>query len=602
MTTEENHVDINDHIPSSLEETETEAAVEDEDNHILLIRRGRHGSAILESATSSSMTSSSLPVSTQLASMTLGHFVGSVANLCSATLGAGILALPFAIEQAGVICGACLLVASAWATSYSIQLLVKACDHYHLSTYESIVQRALGQTWRQIVEVSILIFCGGTAVAYVIAVGDILERAEQQLPDSTGGERKRLKMIVVWFVSMLPLSCLRRMQSLQCASSVGIASILTLLLASAVHLIAPQDPGEDWVSPSFKDLKPFLLPASSRNSCLAVLRACPIVFFAFSCQVNVCQIYDELPSSSAPSLNVNDTMSIGGNNDEEEENNRNDNRNKVRSMKWVTWTAVGICGFLYSSISLVTLMDFGHAIRPNILSCYKLTSQETLLHVAFVAMALAVVMAFPLNIFPARVSVVQMMMNYSKNKNQAGSNSTVLAEEQFSYKPEAEQPLLGNNTKQDNNKNNSGYSSNGNDDLEQRCIGGGDPLQSPHLSSSVDDDDVNIGNRHGDDDENFNFCRHAFLTLLLAGSALGLALVVPNISVVFGLLGGTTSSLLGFVVPGLIGLQMSESSRPNNVNANDSSIFNNLGCWILVIAGTLIGILTTGVTIYSTFL
>jgi amino acid permease len=89
-------------------------------------------------------------------------FFGSVANLCSATLGAGILALPFAFYQAGFVFGSLLLIISAWATSTSINLLVQACDRYRLPTYEKIVERVLGRRARNVVEISILIFCCGT--------------------------------------------------------------------------------------------------------------------------------------------------------------------------------------------------------------------------------------------------------------------------------------------------------------------------------------------------------------------------------------------------------------------------------------------------------
>jgi len=152
--------------------------------------------------------------------------IGSIANLCSATLGAGILALPFAFYQAGLICGTILLLASAWATSTSIGLLVESCDRYKLSTYERIVERGLGYKFRIVVEVSILIFCCGTAVGYVIAVGDIIERV---IPFMTPGQL-RIAKSSVWSFAMLPLSCLRRMKSLECASSVGIISIITLSL------------------------------------------------------------------------------------------------------------------------------------------------------------------------------------------------------------------------------------------------------------------------------------------------------------------------------------------------------------------------------------
>jgi amino acid permease len=489
----------------------------------------RHDSEAWADSTSSSTTSDGG------GRLTCGHFLGAVANLCSATLGAGILALPFALYQAGLIFGGLLLLASGWATAVSIDVLVRACDHFQLATYESIVEKALGRTWRQVVEISILIFCGGTAVAYVIAVGDILERVEH-LP----GARKKVAMAFVWLISMLPLSCLRRMKSLQCASTVGIASILTLLLAATVHLAVPQDPDDDSVPISWDLLQPFLGPAS--GGWLAVVRACPLFCFAFSCQVNVCQIYDELPSRNGAE--------------------------KAKSMRWVTWAAVGVCTLLYASISLVTLMDFGEGVKPNVLSCYSLTSGETLLHVAFVAMAMAVVMAFPLNIFPARTSVIQMCAQ----------------KQSHDFSEEAQKPLLGSKTDENNNIiKNSGYNSG--DDVEHGDLN--DPLRTPppvHQVSSLSDAARPSLDEPDDDDDDFHAGQHIGVTLLIASLALGLALVIPNISVVFGLLGGTTSSLLGFVVPGMLGLQMDK---------------HDVSSWILVVAGSLIGILTTGVTIYT---
>ena len=126
-----------------------------------------------------------------------------------------------------------LLLLSAWATSLSIGLLAEAFDSCSLSTYEKLVEKNLGRRFRSVVEVSILIFCCGTAIGYVIAVGDIIERVVPFMTTS----QKQAAMSLVWFVAMLPLSCLKRMKSLECASSVGIISIGTLLVAAVVHLV-----------------------------------------------------------------------------------------------------------------------------------------------------------------------------------------------------------------------------------------------------------------------------------------------------------------------------------------------------------------------------
>lgn len=493
-----------------------------------------------------------------LSVITWGQFLGAVANLCSATLGAGILALPFAMYQSGLLCGFLLLLSSGWATAASINLIVQACDYYGLATYESVVEKALGSRWRQIVEISILIFCGGTAVAYCIAVGDIMERVE----DVGRNSHKRIAMSLVWLVAMLPLSCLRRMQSLQCASSVGILSIGTLLVAATVHLFIPTEDLYDSKVLEMQDVRSFLWP---RHGGMSVLLACPIFFFAYSCQVNVAQIYDELRMGQAVGTDSLDSRHTAP---------------CVRSMGWVAWLAIGLCTLLYGSISVVTLMDFGGHLQPNILSCYHLHGKESvLLHFAFLAMAIAVIMAFPLNIFPARLSIIQM---WDAATSKGSLDPMLLCVDV----EEARQPLISKN-----GANSTYRSSDQNETTMDRGFDD-DPLRQPPESTKPlipqpsNGADPAVATQNVDDEEEFDARQHRLVTLLVAASALGLALVVPNISVVFGLLGGTTSSLLGFVVPGMLGLTMDGS--------------NKLSAWVLVVAGSFIGVVTTGVTLYST--
>ena len=490
------------------------------------------------------------------------YFTGSVVNLCSATLGAGVLALPIALYQAGLIFGLILLVCSAWATTVSIHILAVACDHYKVNTYESLVEHVLGKRARNIVEASILVFCVGTAVAYLIAVGDILAQIEEMTISM-----KHWSMTLVWLFAMLPLSCLKRMQSLQCASSVGIASIFTLLVAATAHLLqkSPTSNNGNSENPSIAvHIQDFLLPA--HGSWLSVLRACPIVFFAFSCQVNVAQIYDELPGRSGSE--------------------------KIKTMARVTLVAVLVCAIMYSSISVVTLMDFGATIKPNILSCYDLKTPDGLLHVAVLAMALAVVMAFPLNVFPARVSIIQML-NDTKKQRQGGDLLLAICGGSQG-EDECRQPLLEHSP--------NGYDSG--TDLEDALRTTTAPVirdvvAEPFLrstsSESVDSNRTELSSSSSSSSSSesssipemveFHWGQHMLVTVLVSGGALGLALLLPNISVVFGVLGGTTSSMLGFVVPGLLGLQLNQHDWTS---------------WTLVVAGSLVGIVTTGVTIYST--
>ena len=72
------------------------------------------------------------------------------------------LALPYAFYEAGFLCGLVLLIGSLWATIVSIGILIDTCQYYNVSTYEQLVERSLGTQWRTLVEVSIVVFCGGT--------------------------------------------------------------------------------------------------------------------------------------------------------------------------------------------------------------------------------------------------------------------------------------------------------------------------------------------------------------------------------------------------------------------------------------------------------
>jgi amino acid permease len=428
---------------------------------------------------------------------------GPIANLCSATLGAGVLSIPYSLYQSGIVVGLALMFFSAAATILSIDMIVDAARKFSAATYEELVDKALGTRSRRIAELSILLFCEGVCVAYIIAVGDILGML-------VGEQYKTTAMVAIWSITMLPLSLLRTMESLQWASSIGIFSICLLVVAALQHAIQNYDHTN-----TSQHLSSLLWPAHGLTS---VLKALPMILFAFSCQVNVCAIHDELTTKSV--------------------------------MKWVTRGAVGICSALYLSIASVCLLDFGATIKGNVLLNYDIRNSSTLVHAAFASMATAVVMAFPINVFPSR-SAVEGRWNMSLAETITVDNGG------------SRQPLLGNTIVD------SGSTSN-NDDVS----GEEDVLQNASFGSSGD---------AALDNSLFGLMRHAVVTVLIAGSALALALVVPNISLVFGIIGGSLSSLLGFILPGALGIVSGDKY---------------VG-WIMVVCGTVIGLVTTAVTILT---
>ena len=89
---------------------------------------------------------------------------GSISNLCSATLGAGALSLPFAISLTGIVFGILLLVFSAYLTIVSIDVIIEACRRTQLFKYEDVSVRLVGKGAGRVLEASLLVFCFGVSI------------------------------------------------------------------------------------------------------------------------------------------------------------------------------------------------------------------------------------------------------------------------------------------------------------------------------------------------------------------------------------------------------------------------------------------------------
>lgn len=462
--------------------------------------------------------------------------MGAVANLCSATLGAGILSLPFSMQQAGYLGGIFLMLMSAWSTRASIDILTHASDYYQIYTYEGVVEKCLGGFARKVVEWSILVFCIGCAVAYCIAVGDILQISGLLLPVEHGA--RELSMVLLWLVAMLPLSLLRTMKSLQFSSTIGIASICTLVFAAFIHLM--EDKMDHPSQTNSTNATEWLVSSNSTDHStpsrlwpehggISILQACPIILFAFCCQVNVLAIFEELPART-------DTF----HNDESTHND------KFLLMGLVTKFGVAICAALYASLSFIVMADTDQ-VPPNALLLYA--PPKGIMQVATAGMAMAVITAFPLNIFPARVAVLSMLQRTERQPRRVLVPNSTLTQALLENVEEETSPAGDNHD----------------------AAGGSGEIASASEEAVLD------------------WKQHMFWSIFISALSLGLALLIPDISVVFSLLGGTTSSLLGFCVPGALGIHMHQSRGSTAVS------------WVLLVGGGILGVLTTGVAIYTTF-
>jgi len=187
-------------------------------------------------------------------------------------------------------------------------------------------------------------------------------------------------------------------------------------------------------------------------------------------------------------------------------------------------------------VSIFAYLNFGEETQEDILGNY--CSLDAVMTTAFLCITLGVTLAFPLNIFPSRLTVHGMIARVTFEKDKGEDDGSEISQTDFTS-------LLQQNS---------------NDDEEFSM--------SPTLSF--------------------------ILTLALAGSALIAALLVPDISIVFGLLGGTASSTICFIMPALFYIKVKLSTSCQHVTSY-------LWPWALFFGGVTIGAVSTGVTLYSMF-
>lgn len=402
-----------------------------------------------------------------------GSIRGSTFNLCSATLGAGALSVPFTFQAAGFGFGLCLLVLGGMATVFSIYLLILARQVTQKPSYEDLSVFLFGKGMGVIVEVNIIVFCFGAAVSYVVAVGDILEslieiKSVAGDPVFPGWCNRTTLMVIFWAFVMFPLSLVEKVNSLTWTSLLGVMAIFYLVIATTIHSALENDTWQ---------------PIDNSIS-INLITALPTVMFAYTCQVNVFSIQTELERPSA------------------------------HRMKRVTRNATFICFVVYAAMGIFGYLNFhGNAlegIEGNILKNYPIQNihtdpKEWIILFAFLAITTTVVLAFPLNIFPCRFTIEFMIW--------------------------------------------------------------------------------------GKDHQN-SFLMRFLLTLVICGAALGVAIAVPSIRVVFQLLGGTSSAFVCYVLPAAFMIKLGDK-------LGAQSCLFWFGVWALFIGGIAAGIGSTTITVMN---
>jgi amino acid permease len=155
-----------------------------------------------------------------------GTFKGSTANLANSAIGAGVLALPFAFQQAGLVMGIFLSVVFCPLITLTLHIMGRAQKLSNEGTLQGTVRKLLGQRAYITIITFQLVFIMGACCAFLIIICDNLQ---PQFAQWFGKDSFIANRSVVILLSLAPITPMCFIKNIQKISPLATFSIVAIV-------------------------------------------------------------------------------------------------------------------------------------------------------------------------------------------------------------------------------------------------------------------------------------------------------------------------------------------------------------------------------------
>eukprot|EP00550_Attheya_septentrionalis_P001444 CAMPEP_0198290222 /NCGR_PEP_ID=MMETSP1449-20131203/8170_1 /TAXON_ID=420275 /ORGANISM="Attheya septentrionalis, Strain CCMP2084" /LENGTH=660 /DNA_ID=CAMNT_0043988699 /DNA_START=42 /DNA_END=2021 /DNA_ORIENTATION=- len=161
--------------------------------------------------------------------------MGASANLINAIVGAGIVGIPYAIRECGLVTGVGLVLFCALLTEKSLRLLIETARHVNVPSYEMLLEASFGTIGFYFISINMFIMAYGAMLTYLMIV-------KQTLPVLLGVAVDNYPMnnailTVSSLLVQLPLSCQRDMAQLAKTSRISV--VLDCFIVMIIAIFSP---------------------------------------------------------------------------------------------------------------------------------------------------------------------------------------------------------------------------------------------------------------------------------------------------------------------------------------------------------------------------
>lgn len=300
---------------------------------------------------------------------------GCIFNMLATILGAGMLALPYAMAGCGVWIGSLsFTVIMIFSTisyvnlSKAVKLCGNDCDFMMLANY------SLHRWLYQIVDICVFINGFGCAAGYLIVMSTLMPKVIKSFsPDVDDWLCNRHLWCAAFAFLDFPLILLKNLDSLKFTSFLVVIFVLYSVGAMIYYMIYRPNWG-------YSPVVHFGLP----GDVVQFMKVYPIIVNAFACSQNVPRIVHTLVKPTQKRLN------------------------------FIFLTSTIICLVIYIGVGYIGYSTFGDRVDPDILRNYP--SGLLPINIAGLAITLSLAGSYPVQLHPARNSLSMVLSGVPSEK------------------------------------------------------------------------------------------------------------------------------------------------------------------------------------------
>ncbi|KAG6367677.1 hypothetical protein INS49_001871 [Diaporthe citri] len=231
-----------------------------------------------------------------------------------------------------------------------------------------------------IFDAAIAVKCFGVAVSYLIIIGDLMPgvvRGFNESADRVPFLVDRNFWITAFMLIIIPLSFLRRLDSLKYTSVIALISIGYLIVLVVYHFASDSVENRGEVS------------YIAWNGAISFLSSLPVVVFAYTCHQNMFSVINEIKDNTPASI-------VG-----------------------VISSSIGSAASIYVLVAITGYLTFGNTVLGNIIMMYPSSAASTIGKAAIVVL---VMFSVPLQVHPCRASL-DAVLRWRPNRAHRGPDS-----------------------------------------------------------------------------------------------------------------------------------------------------------------------------------